>query len=159
MLWYHFVTYPLPQSNFSGLLLNQSPQITYGGLVQASSFSLPVPMWSRVMVIVQIIMVPLCISCLGATRMLNRSTLQPSNPDRASVWPIGMNPNRAREQPMRTGLAARLSGVQVAEGECNMVINRIGGGPISHATLFWTTPPPPLKVEMARGVQNSPEHR
>jgi hypothetical protein len=62
-------------------------------------------------------MVPLCISCLGATVMSNRSTLQPSNPDRASEWPMGTNPNRAREQPMRTGPVARLSGVQVAEGE------------------------------------------
>jgi hypothetical protein len=85
--------------------------------VQASSFSLPIPMWSRVMVIVQIIMVPLCISRLGATRVLNRSTLQSSNPDRDSVWPIGTNPNRAREQPMKMGPVAWLSGVQVAEGE------------------------------------------
>jgi hypothetical protein len=42
---------------------------------------------------------------LGATVMSNRSALQPSNPD------------RAREQPMRTGPIARLSGVQVAEGK------------------------------------------
>jgi hypothetical protein len=91
------VTYPLPQSNFSLIFVESEPRITYGGLAQASSFSLPVPMWSWVMVIVQIITVPLCISRLGATGVLNRLTLQPPNPDRASVRPIGVNPNRARE--------------------------------------------------------------
>jgi hypothetical protein len=102
-----------------------------------------------------------CISCLDATVMSNRSTLQPPNPDRASDrpigtnpsrvrnWPIGTNPNRAREQPMRTGPVAQLSGVQVTEGKCDMVVNRKGGGPISHATLFWT--PPPLKAKWQGG--------
>jgi hypothetical protein len=125
--------------------------------VQASSFSLPIPMWSWVMVIVQIITVPLCISPLSATEVLNRSTLQPPKPDRASIRPIGTNPNRAREQPMRTGPIAWLSVVHVAKGECDKVVNRIGEGPISHATLFRT--PPPIKCQIARGVQNSPEHR
>jgi hypothetical protein len=112
------------------------------------------------MIIVQIIAVPLCISCLGATGVSNRSTLQPPNPDRASDLPIGMNPNRAREQPMRTGPVARLSGVQVAEGEMRHGSRQDRrGGPTSHATLFQTPPPPPIKGRMARGVWNSPEHR
>jgi hypothetical protein len=45
------------------------------------------------------------ISCLGAMVMSNHSALQLPNPD------------RSREQPMRIGLVARLSGVQVAEGK------------------------------------------
>jgi hypothetical protein len=96
-------------------------------------------------------MAPLGISRLGATGMSNHSTLQPSNPDRASEWPMGTDPNRAREPPMRTGPVARLSGVQVAERECDTVVNMTGGGPTSHTTLFRTPPPPPIKGRMARG--------
>jgi hypothetical protein len=89
-------------------------------------------------------MVPLCISRLGATVMSNRSTLQPSNPDRASEWPMGTNPNRAREQPMRTGPVARLSGVQVAEGEMRHGSRQDRRGPhFTHHTIPDPPPPPP----------------
>jgi hypothetical protein len=40
-----------------------------------------------------------------------------TNPYRVSKWLIGTNLNRAREQPMRNGPVARLSGIQVAERE------------------------------------------
>jgi hypothetical protein len=111
------------------------------------------------MVIVQIIAVPLCISRLGATGVLNRSTLQPPNPDRASVRPIGTNPNRAREQPMRTGPVAWLSGVQVAEGEMRHGSQQDRRGPHFTRHTIPDPPPPPIKGRMARGVRNSPEHR
>jgi hypothetical protein len=62
-------------------------------------------------------MVPLCIPRLDSTGVSDRSTLQLSNPDRASDRPIGMNPNRARGQPMRTSPVAQLSGIQVAKRE------------------------------------------
>jgi hypothetical protein len=105
---------------------------------------------------------PICISRLSATLMSNHSTLQPSNPDRASdrpmgsnpyrvsKWPIGTNPNRTREQPMRNGPVARLSGIQVEERETRHGSRHDRRGPTSHATLF-RTPPPPLKAEWQGG--------
>jgi hypothetical protein len=90
------------------------------------------------------------ISCLGAIVMSNRLTLQPPNPDRASDRSIGTNPYRVSKWPMRTGPVAWVSGVQVAEGNCDTVVNKTGGGPISHATLF-QTPPPSLKAEWPGG--------
>ena len=53
---------------------------------------------------------------------------------------------------MRTGPVTRLSGVQMAEGKCDTVVNMIGGGPISHATLFRN--PSLIKGRMARGLRN-----
>jgi hypothetical protein len=102
------------------------------------------------MVIVQIIMVPLCISHLSTTGVLNHSTLQPSNPDRASIRPIRTNPNKAREQPVRTGPVAWLSGIQVAEGEVRHGSRQDRRGP--HFTGHTIPdppppPPPPLKAE------------
>jgi hypothetical protein len=32
-----------------------------------------------------------------------------------------------------------------------MVVDMTGGGPTSHATLFWNPPPPPLKAEWQGG--------
>jgi hypothetical protein len=58
-----------------------------------------------------------CISCLSTTVMLNRSALQPPNPNRASDQPIGMNPYRVSNWPIGIGPVAQLSGIQVAEGE------------------------------------------
>jgi hypothetical protein len=58
-----------------------------------------------------------CILCLDATVMLNRSALQPLNPDRASDRPIGINPYRVNHWPIGTGPVTQLSGIQVAEGE------------------------------------------
>jgi hypothetical protein len=103
------------------------------------------------MIIVQIIVVPLCISHLGATGVLNRSTLQSSNPDRANVRPIGMNPNRAREQPMRTGPVAWLSGIQVAEGEVLHGSRQDRRGPHFTRHAILDPPPPLLKVEWQGG--------
>jgi hypothetical protein len=82
--------------------------------------------------------------------MSNHSTLQPSNPDRASEWPMGTDPNRAREPPMRTGPVARLSGVQVAERETRHGSRRDRRGPhFTHHTI--PDPPPPLKAEWQGG--------
>jgi hypothetical protein len=87
--------------------------------------------------------------------MSNRSTLQPSNPDRASDRPIGTNrvrtnPNRGREQPMRTGPVARLSGIQVAERETRHGSRHDRRGP--HFTRHTIPdPPPPLKAEWQGG--------
>jgi hypothetical protein len=92
-----------------------------------------------------------CISRLGATVVSNRSTLQPPNPDRASDRPIGMNPNRAREQPMRTGPVARLSGVQVAEGEVRHGSRQDRRGPHFTRHTIPDPPPPPLKAEWQGG--------
>jgi hypothetical protein len=94
------------------------------------------------MITVQIIVVPLCISFLDATVMSNRSTLQPSNPGKASEWPMGTNPNKAREQPIKVGPVAWLSGVQVAEGEMRHDSRQDRRGPhFTHHTI--SDPPPP----------------
>jgi hypothetical protein len=53
---------------------------------------------------------------------------------------------------MRNGPVARLSGIQVAERECDTTVDMTGGGPTSHATLFRT---PPIKGRMERGLQNA----
>jgi hypothetical protein len=107
--------------------------------------------------------VPIWISCLGATVLSKRSTLQPPNPDRASDrpmrlnpyrfsnWPIGTNLNRSREPPMRTSPVARLGVIQVARGKRDTVVVMTGRGPTSHATLFRDPPPPPLKAEWQGG--------
>jgi hypothetical protein len=100
--------------------------------------------------------VPICISRLGATVMSKRSTLQPPNPDRASdrpmgtnpyrvsKWPIGTNLNRGREPPVRTGPVARLSGIQVAKGKLDTVVDMTGGGPhFTRHTIPDPPPPPP----------------
>jgi hypothetical protein len=105
-------------------------------------------------------MAPLNNSRLGATEMSNRSTLQPSNPDKASDWPIGTNPNRVSEWPIGTGPVARLSGVQVAIGKHDTVGDVTGDGShFTRHTIPDPPPPPPIKGRMARGVRNSPEHR
>jgi hypothetical protein len=91
--------------------------------------------------------------------MSNRSTLQLSNPDKASDWPIGTNPNRVSEWPKGTGPVARLSGVQVAIGKHDMVGDVTGDGShFTHHTIPYP-PPPPIKGRMARGVRNLPENR
>jgi hypothetical protein len=51
---------------------------------------------------------------------------------------------------MRNGPVARLSGTQVAERETRHGGRHDRRGPTSHATLFWT-PPPPLKAEWQGG--------
>jgi hypothetical protein len=88
--------------------------------------------------------------------MSSRLTWQPPNPDRASDRPMGTNPNRAREQPMRNGPVARLGGIHVAERDTRHGSRHDRrGGPTSHATLFRTPPPPPIKGRMARGLRNA----
>jgi hypothetical protein len=97
--------------------------------------------------------VPICISCLDATVMSKRSTLQSlkldrasyrpmgTNPYKVSKWPIGTSLNRGRELPVTTGPVAWLSGIQVAKRETrhgSRHENR--GDPTSHATLFRTPP-------------------
>jgi hypothetical protein len=82
--------------------------------------------------------------------MLNHSTLQPLNPDRASEWPKETEPNRAREPPMRTGPVVRLSAVQVAERETRHGSQHERRGP--HCTQHTIPdPPPPLKAEWQGG--------
>jgi hypothetical protein len=80
------------------------------------------------------------ISRLGAMVMSNRSALQPPNPD------------RAREQPMRTGPVGWLSGVQVAEGKVRHDSRQDRRGP--HFTPHYSGPPP-IKGRMARGLWNA----
>jgi hypothetical protein len=108
--------------------------------------------------------VPICISRLGATVMSKRSTLPPSNPDKASdqpmganpyranKWPIGTHPNRGREPPTRIGPFVRLSGIHVAERETQNGSrhDRRGGGGALH-TSHYSRPPPPLKEEWKGG--------
>jgi hypothetical protein len=101
------------------------------------------------MIIVKIIAVPLCISCLGATGVSNHSTLQSSNLDRASDWPIEMNPYRVSKQPMRTGPIAWLSGIQVVEGEMRHGSRQDRRG-VPLKTPHYSRPPP-LKVEWQGG--------
>jgi hypothetical protein len=107
--------------------------------------------------------VPICISRLGATVMSNRSTLQPSNPDRASdrpmgtnpyrvsKWPIGTNLNRGREPPVRTGPVARLSGIQVEKRETRHGSRHDRRGAPLHTPHYSGPPPPPLKAEWQGG--------
>jgi hypothetical protein len=77
-------------------------------------------------------------SRLGATVMSNHLTLQPPNPD------------RAREQTMRTGPIARLSGVQVAEGKVRHDSRQDRRRP--HFMPHYSGPPhSPLKAEWQGG--------
>jgi hypothetical protein len=90
-------------------------------------------------------------------------TWQPPNPDKASdrpmganpyrvrKWTIGTNPNSSREQPMRNGPVARLSGIQVAERETQHSSrhDRKGAAPL-HMPHY--SGPPPIKGRMERGV-------
>jgi hypothetical protein len=79
------------------------------------------------------------------------------NPYKVRKWLIGTNPNRVKEQPMRNGLVAQLSGIQVAGGKRDMVVNMTGGAPLHMP--HYSGPPPPIKGRMERGVQNPPESR
>jgi hypothetical protein len=101
-----------------------------------------------------------CISCLGATVMLNRLALQPPSLDRASDRPIGTNPYRVRNWPIGTGPVAQLSGIQVAERETRHGSRHDWRGPhFACHTIGPHPPPPPIKGRMARGVRNPPERR
>jgi hypothetical protein len=97
-------------------------------------------------------MAPLGISRLGTTRMSNRSILLPLIPDRAREWPMGTEPHRARELPMRNGPVARLSGIQVAERETRHGSRHDRRGGALHTPHYsGTPPPPPLKAEWQGG--------
>jgi hypothetical protein len=107
--------------------------------------------------------VPICISHLSATIMSNRSTLQPSNPDKASdrpmgmnpyrvsKWPIGTNLNRGREPLVRISPIMWLSGIQVEKRETRHGSRHDRRGAPLHPPHYSGNPPPPLKEEWQGG--------
>jgi hypothetical protein len=116
------------------------------------------------MITVQINAVPLSYfvpRCYSDVESFDLATAEglPTNPYRASKWPIGTNLNRAREQPMRNDPVARLSGIQVAERETRHGSRHDRRGAPLHTPHYFGPPPPPIKGRMARGVQNPPECR